>query len=355
MKKITTWIYIISKSILKNPLLIILIVCIPLFAVIIGMYGSEDSDSGYKAGIYLEKDNNDETALMLADNLLNSDGAVGFKSYDSLDDMYRDVMSEKIVCGYIFPDTLSYMGVDEDCDDTFYIIKQSGSSIQAAINELIYSRLIRIQGYDIITDYMISENIFKETDTESIKELTELYEEFLDGSETFNVIFETYGVTGLEETDGSATTIAFPVRGILSILIFLAGLLGGVMYLHNREKGVFEALSSNYRIFCHVLYIAIPIVLFALSVLLTLGVSGNFTTPVIELPAMLLYIIIAALFCYAFTLLIKKSSTLTACIPVLMLGCLIFCPVFINASSYFPAASVIEKLFMPYYYLNLFM
>ena len=89
--------------------------------------------------------------------------------------------------------------------------------------------------------------------------------------------------------------------------------------------------------------------------LISLVISGNSSGIWIELAAMLMLIALSSIFAAVFSLIVRHSRIFTVCIPMLLLGSLIFCPVFINAGSYIPAARFAEKLFVPYYYLELFM
>ena len=106
---------------------------------------------------------------------------------------------------------------------------------------------------------------------------------------------------------------------------------------------------------CQFLYVAIPAVLFGISALLTLALSGSFTNFGIEVLSMLMLIGLTIIFGQLMIVITRNSKICIAAIPGIIVGCLIFCPVFITASNYLPAAKVVEKLFVPYYYLNIFM
>ena len=103
------------------------------------------------------------------------------------------------------------------------------------------------------------------------------------------------------------------------------------------------------------MYIMIPTVLFGICEVLTIFISGNAAAPGKELCGMLIYIILITVFCFILISVVRKSKILSACIPVILLCSLIFCPVFINADIYIPAIKYVQKLFMPYYYLKFFM
>lgn len=353
MKKFMTWLTIIGKRQLKNPLLIALLILLPVICAIINVNRASSPDAVYKIGVYV--DGNDETSVELANRLYAYEGYYTFTEYTDLDLLYRDVKNTTLVSGYILPDDLSRRTADSDCERSIKVLSQPSSTIQGSMNEIVYSELIAVQGRFIITNHIDSLNIFDENDTEYIDRLLTYYEQYLNSDVTFHLIYNTYGIDGLKESDDTIGTLSFPVRGILAILIFLAGLFGAITYMRDCERGVFASLANNYRRLCSVLYTVIPTVAFGAVSLISLAVLGQFYSIGSELYAMLILVVLTVVFAIIMTKITRTSKIFTACLPILLLGCLIFCPVFINAGNYVPAARFIEKIFVPYYYLELFM
>ncbi len=354
MKKLATWIYILTKRQLKNPLLLVLLLIVPLAAWGISFIPDMKNTLTYSVGLYSEGD--DELADKLIASLENHNNSdIEFFKYDSLDKAYKDVKNKTLTCTYVFPSDLTQKLSGSDYKHSIKVVRQPGNDIQTSINEIVYSDLIRLEGYNIISDYLVSEGLLDLSDEASVKELFDYYDYYTASSETFHIDFETYGKSGLSTAVETGTSISFPLRGILSVLVFLSGLFGSVIWLKDNEKGIFATLSLNYKILCRILYIVIPTMLFALSMLVTIAVSNNFVSVKREIPAMLLLILLITVFCILLVLIVKNSKNFTACIPVILLGCLIFCPVFINAANYIPAVRYINKIFVPYYYLCMFM
>lgn len=352
MKKIFTWLFLLTKRTIKNPLLIILLVLMPFLAFAVNLLPSFHTNVSYEAGIYL--DGEDEFSKQLCNALTESDGIFTFVEYDDLDRMYDDVKLNKINCGYIFPDDLIQRSELSQYNDCILAICQPGQTMQPAVNEFVYAELIKLQNYGIITNYVTSAGLFSSTDTDALEELIEYYEHYTKSDETFHILLKTYGTAGLSDKEYNTESISFPIRGILAIMVFLAGMFGSVTYMIDREKGIFQTLNNKYKMLCRILYAAIPAILFSISALITLKFSGIFISFAKEIPAMLLLIAITIVFCQFMIFITRKSGIYIAAIPGILIGCLIFCPVFIQASKYIPAASFIEKLFVPFYYLNLF-
>lgn len=349
MRKFFTWLAMLTKRQLKSPLFIAILVLIPAAAAASGAIPSLNEGSSLTAGVYA--DGNDPAAAELSDNLVKYEGSFDFVKYDDLDALYRDVKNTRLNCGYVFPNDLSER--TDNASGSILVLHHPSNTIQASINEVIYAELLRIQGRGIITEHVKSLGLFAESDTEYIGELLRLYERYLNGNATFKLAYHTYGAGGLTEKDITKSTVSFPVRGILSVMVFLAALFGGVTWMRDREKGIFAMLTGSYGSLCRILYIMIPTVFFGLVSLLALATLGLYVSTV-ELTAMLTLILLSCLFSFIMTAVTRKSRSFAACIPVLLLGCLLFCNIFINASSYVPAAKFVEKIFVPYYYLSFF-
>ena len=105
MRNFITWFGIIGKHLLKNPLIPVFIVLIPVICVVSTIFRKNDVQSAYRAGIYV--DGNDYVSSELADALLKYDGSYEFIEYNDVDELYKDVKNSYLISGFIFPDDLS--------------------------------------------------------------------------------------------------------------------------------------------------------------------------------------------------------------------------------------------------------
>lgn len=352
MKKFRTWTFILAKRTVKSPLLIIFLLAMPVLAFVISKIPSFNNELAYKGGLYAEGE--DPLALAIIDELIEDNGIFEFIVYDDLDKMYKDVHTEIISCGYIFPEDLSERSSMKECKNCIIAIKQPETTIHTALNEMVYAKLIKLQNYDILPAFVKSMDVFSETDTEVVDRLIEYYEMYADSDLTMHLLYKTYGASGLTDNSETVEAVTFPIRGILSIMIFLAGMFGAVTYMTDREKGIFATISNSYKLLCRILYVLIPTFLFGISGLLTIGLSGSFTVASTEILSMLMLIGLTLVFSQLLITVTRNSKICIAAIPGIIVGCLIFCPIFITVANYLPAAKVIEKLFVPYYYLNIF-
>jgi len=95
----------------------------------------------------------------------------------------------------------------------------------------------------------------------------------------------------------------------------------------------------------------IPTLLFAISSLLTIYLANVQVSLWVELKSMILYILLIIVFCSLLSYIIRKSSLMISLIPIFIIGSLVLCPVFINIATFLPVANILNKLFLPYYYL----
>lgn len=80
--------------------------------------------------------------------------------------MRKSVTAEDIICGYVIPADIKYkLSSEEDAKGciTSYILP--ASSLQPAINELVYAELIRLYGYYLMDNYMSTSDIFLKVTT----------------------------------------------------------------------------------------------------------------------------------------------------------------------------------------------
>lgn len=349
MKKYLTWIKLISKHILKKPLIPILLLCIPLISFLISLIPSFNEGTSLNIGVYFE--GGDDLSVAMKEQLLNREDAFEFTLYEDTELLKEDVLMGRLECGYIFDKDFSSSVDKGKYKNSIKLFVSSSTLLDSSVNEVVFASLLQLCGYEIITDYVTEAGIEISNDEDALSFLISEYERYCEGGETFYLDIETVSGINLNEGGNDTLGVSFPLRGMLAILIFLAGMLGAVTWLNDNENGLFSAYSTAFKTACRILYILIPAGLFILCGELTLLLTGNGRAPLAELFISLRYLIIIVLFCNICMALLRKSSIVTALIPVLIIGSLIFCPIFINLESLIPVFRIIAKFFVPGYFL----
>lgn len=351
MAKVMTWFILHLKMFIKKPVNIALLVLLPLCALFLKPSAADTSDS-FTVGVYQE--GSDSVASELAERLNNYSGNFSFEIMDNPDELYRMVLNNTLIGGIILPSDLTKRTIDGNCEDSILSIAQPGSTVQGAVNEVVYAELIAIQGRYLIADYVDKSLVFHNTDTDYADELLGYYEKYLENGSTFSLEFKTFQVDGLTDIATDDLSVKFPVRGIIALIVYLAAMIGVFDFMRQRESGALAAFSVRSKMFSRVLFSLIPALCMGIVALVSLGISGDFVG-IIEIPAMLLLIVLSIIWALLCSFLCKKSIYLLPVIFVVLLGAAVFCPVFINIGMYFPGARFVEKIFVPYYYLRIFM
>ena len=223
----------------------------------------------------------------------------------------------------------------------------------AAIDEIVHSIIMKYNGYTVLKNILKEELKSIPPDSETIDYMFERYEYYCDSDETFHINVEKIDTVSDEAVRLTEENyvFTFPLRGVLSILIYLSGMLGAVLYLSDKRKQIFDAHTPEFTIFSRQAYVLIPVTIFILVSLITLVFSQNAYLPAKEILLMLRYILVILLFTNLCTVLVKDPAMLIPILVVQVIGSLVFCPIFIDIGSAFPVMKIMSYLFVSGYYL----
>ena len=218
-------------------------------------------------------------------------------------------------------------------------------------DEIFFSAMFKAYSPEVAVNYVNSVDIFKKHSEKAEEEIRKGYEEYISGDDTFRIDFKVLdGVhdngTQLEDKTGD-----FPLRALLIILVYIGGLFGIVEYYLDKNSGTFITLPRMYRVAGKPLYAFISCVLFAVSAMLTLAVAGQLKGAA-DILHMVVYVIAVTLFAWLVAIPVRRANAMISIIPVLLIACLILCPVFINITAYVPFAKYIRALLLPWYMLK---
>ena len=351
MKKIVLWFFLLLKRQLKNIVLLIFLIGLPLCAFIITHIPKALDSSAPRVGIVLL--DRDSTSVSTANSLISDTSVLEFYTCDSADELYQSIENGDTDCGYVISKDLTKQLDSKSYQGCITLIKNSSDFISSLSNEILFSALFRVYGKNIATNYINGSSLFSSINTSAIKMTNEKYDYYVNGAATFHIDFNTLSNDG-DTNSLSAIEVeksSFPIRGILAILIFVAGLFGCVQWLKDSEDGVFAPMSYSFHRISRILYIIIPTLLFAISSLITIYLANVQVSPWVESKSMSLYILLIIVFCLLLSYIIKKSTLLISLIPIFIIGSLVLCPVFINVAVFLPVTNILNKLFLPYYYL----
>lgn len=354
MKKIGLWFWLLTKRQLKSVFFLMILILIPLSSWTASRMGDLSGEQNNRAALYARDD--DEIAAGTIEDLLASVDCYEFYLCDSEDELYEQVRTGKAECGYILNEGISQRIEKGKYKECIIVVSKTDSLLTDIINETVFSSFFKGFAKKIAMDYVSSDEKFALMDPEGFAQLSGTYDQYMNGNGTFKVEFEMLGdgnsfaQTKVIET--KETT--FPLRNVMAVLIMAGGMLGVLNWLTDREKGVFAPMRYDFIRISRLLYVFIPSALLGISTILSMAACGENVSFVHEIAAMLFYLVILTVFGTLCCIFMRKSYTIVSMMPVIIIGSLLVCPVFIDLSVYLPVIGIFRKIFVPYYYMMLF-
>lgn len=301
--------------------------------------------SGIAVGVYAE----DEKGRELLEKLEAEKGIFRFLGYTEKERMIRQVENGTLECGYVLPEGFYENLLQGKKVRQITLYCSPASSAHKISYEVVFSELFQLLSEDILKTYLKENDFFQEKEMERMQErllaLNTLYTE--DGS-TFQFVYET-----TEVKEDSKPKNLNTMRGMIGVIIFFMSLLGLGNCLE--QKAVWKSLPGNtgkkFRSGCIHVSIMGSILLGGVCIFL----SGAGSTPLKEAEGLFFYFLILEVYIRILGLLIKSSKAVYGLLPVMILGCCLFCPVFIRLGRYLPELDWASRIFPVTYYLNLFL
>lgn len=346
--RVLFWLYLLLKKQLKNPVITAFLIAIPVLTAIVTNVSSFNETSKPRVGIVAL--DTDPITKQMCNYLIKGDYSVEFYNAFTKEQLEKDIMDNGTECGYVIGNNLSEKLDSKDYAGAIELILCKSHFISSMTNEIVFSALFKAYSPEIAINYINSVEDFKKYSKEAEEQIRENYQGYLNGDETFHVKFKMlegdskdHETSDLEQKSGQ-----FPIKQILMILVYIAGLFGTVQYYMDKEKGTFVTLPKGYRIAGKPLYAFIGSALFAISVEISLFITND-AGSVIDILKMLLYVAAVTLFAWALSSIVRSAKAMISVIPVLLIACMILCPVFINVTVYLPFTKYIRAFLLPWY------
>ena len=342
MRNVLLWYALLTKRLLRKPVFLFLLLCVPLLAGAMALVARQDSSI---VTVALVCDTDDAAARRSAERLLRSDSLVRCTAYETEAEA-RDALSKaRVDAVWIFGDRTS--------DELLRFV--SGRGTRGAVTvvereETVFLRLAREQLAASLYPEA-SYTLFRTYLTERLGAPADAPDEFFDQyyqtriAEDPIIIFSHIGGS---ESASAADYLVTPVRGLLALLLILTGLASAMYYDEDARREVFLRLPALLRRFLPLLYHLTALLPMGLAALLALWAAGLLGPLPREIGLMLLFCLSAAVFGELLRRLCRTRSRLGALIPVLMAGMLALCPVFLDLNILAP----VRHLLPPFYYLN---
>lgn len=333
-----------KQYLVKFRLWIVIALLASFFTGISGGFGGKDFEGQEYRGVEVGICASDEKGRELVSALSEEKGIFRFEGCEDEEEMLRRIKNGSLECGYFFPEGFYEKLADGKLKRQAVLYRSPGSSVHKISGEIVFAHLFTLLSEDVLEGYLRESGFGEES---AKRRLYELNDKYMGDGSTFHFLYERADGMGGEKPETLNT-----VRGIIAVMVFLTGLLGFGNVLD--KNGVWSAMPgrTGRRMKAEGILIAA-----AGSVLLggvCLWLTGNAGEAGRELAGLLVYFIALTVFLMVLRLIIGNSQMLYGLLPVLILGCCLFCPVFIKAERYLPQLAWVSRVFPADWYLRLF-
>lgn len=303
MKNLNRFI-VFSKRILSKKIFILMLTSIVLLT---GMYKALPAKK-QAADIRVAICNQDTSSYFesMYEFLLETNSLYDFYLVDSEDALIKDVKSGYAECGYVIPENFFYDYINGTSHTNAMIqYKLPSSTLAGAISESIFSCTLKACSGEILHFAVNMDEYREELDTRLLN--------YLNGDEVFTISDMT---SGKIDYDTLIYHINIPVYEISLILTLFAGLLGLLMFIQDKEKGIYIVFSKKEAFETKSLSIITAIIPIAFTGIIASVIMFGFTTLIINI---LIFSVLTYIFALILNIFIKKSTLLSKVLPLIML------------------------------------
>lgn len=343
---IIMWLFI--KRLIKNPAFICMLVIMPLLVTMFNKVDTKEG-KGILVGVYHE---DEELSKLVCETLKEKEGYIKFLGYDNKDEMIEAVETKKLECAYIFPPDFKERLDNYKIKRCITCIESPSTILSSLSDEVVFAGIIGEYGKNIAIDFAKENNIVIGDGSTNKENIARNYERFNAPGKTFYIDYKYIEADEANPVEAKDKTTTYAIHGIVSVLILISGLFGAVKWFEDEKRGLYSSFKTIEKVSVGFISILAPTVLMALSGILTIYLSNTYTYMSREFMAMGLYTLLVCGFSYLLKLMVKSGTDICVILPVITIGSLIFCPVFIDISKFILFISYINKLFPTFYYLN---
>lgn len=345
MRKYMLYFFYFSKRLFKKKSYLILLVLIPL--MIRGMMQIAVQDSGILRIMVMAEDKESEKMKDIFSELLNQDSVILIEEAQDKEMAYQLLNAQKLDAIWIFRENfddllLRYVEQYKEGLPTEalveVVVREDNVALQLA-REKLYGVLAPHLYYAMYQEYIKE---FWSQEREEVVGLSEIYEK----SKVDDCLVQFSYIDGtVEEKPDYLVT---PLRGMLAILIVLAGFAAVMYYIQDEETGIMDNVPMDKRLGRLHLYQFTVLIYPALAALIALGISGLMTRIGYEVFLMLLFLFQCMGFCVFLKQVLGQPRRLGIGMVICVLMMLMLCPVFFVVKK----ARMIQYLLPPFFYLS---
>ncbi|SHO48595.1 ABC transporter permease [Anaerocolumna xylanovorans] len=347
MRRLLVWYYLLSKRLMKKYSFFLLLCAVPI--LVLAMKTVSRQESGMLTILLCQEDKEDKLSSKIVSDLVENRGVLRYILGSSIEEAYEIVREGKADAAWIFKeqmqDRLDTYTADNLSEEPLISIVEREDNVPLQLSrEKLYGAL-----YSYIS-YSLYQNFIRNDLMKGIEITEEELERDYRATDVEGSLFRFAFVNPTESTEEAEELnyLTAPLRGMLALIVILCGIASTMYYLQDEEMGIISWLPAAKRQLFIYGYQVTAMLYAGTAVLLALYFSGIFMTWKKELLLMGGYILMSAGFCNLLRRLCRTLKRMGACIPFLMMGMFVLCPVFFAIRGF----RLIQYLLPPFYYLS---
>ncbi len=354
MKKMLMWLLMLLKRQLKKPSLYVIMLCMfgcTFFIHHVAVKYTVNIEIGVLNQDIHEGETEDRNiAAHIVQLMTEHKGLVKFVEYQDRNTLTDDVRSSKVYAGYIFGKGFADRVRDNDMNGSVKVLSTPGNIVAKFANELVFSQIMKEYTYNLLLYDIYESDYFDEDREEMAEKLREFYIENSTNGSTFSA--EYSGTQGMDrQVELDIYDYISPIaKGIIGVLIFLAGLCGTMILYEDQEAGAFSRFTGGQTTVISLTEILIPTLIttaVGYGCLVYTGLAAFSSGGVLHMAG---YLVLVVLYCFVLKSFISNKIVFAALVPVLLIASLLFCHVFVNLSTIVPEFNYLAMLLPPNYF-----
>ena len=343
ISQIIKWYFLLNKRLLKKYSFWLILCMVPLLVEGVNVLSQEES--GIVRIALCMQNPDDELAKGIVDRLMSEGSVLSYVLCEDEEKARAMVANYEVDTAWIFSGTfkedLQKAAADTRCEAVVAVVEREDNVSLRFARQILVSRVYSDFSYMIYEDFVRDDLGIDEVSDAQLEEAYEMM--FVEGS-----LFQMEYLDGQKEEGNDYNYLLSPIRGLLSIWFVLCGFAASLYFMQDEQNGVFSRIALKNRLWAalgmHMVVLADAVIV----LLVACRLSGVFTSLQGELGRVILLTGCTLVFCNLVRLLCGTPERLGICIPILLMGMVVICPVFIHIRK----IKVLPYLFPPYFYLK---
>lgn len=344
IKKLLLWFLLLNKRFLKKVGLWAILIIIPLLTVALNIVSLEDN--GIITVALAAENKNDALANEVINQIKQDNRLMRFLVSNTPDDAERLVKEGEVDAAWIFPDNLAEKLSEfvTDRQSIIRILEREETVPLMLAREKLSGVVFKNYSPSLYIKY-VRENV-NELSFVSDERLMEYYNSIKSNGDLFEFSYTNENHSTKDATE--AGYLLTPIRGLMAIMLVLSGLAAAMFFEADDKSGTFALIGQNAKPFVAGVFHLIPVSLTAISMLVSLYLSGLWVGLFRELLIAFLYALCITVFCMILRLICGSGKVLGAVTPIIMLLFIVICPVFLDIKVLRP----IQAFLPTFHYLS---